>query len=207
MIESPFIGIAGNIGVGKTTFTEHMAKRFGFKEIYESVIDNPYLKDFYDDMERWAFNLQVYFLYHRFSTIINISEFDGGVIQDRTIYEDVKIFSQNLKNIGVFQDRDWHTYKQLFNNMTSFIKKPDIIIYLKADTDTLITRIKTRSRDFEKGITPEYLLRLNLLYDSWIDSINDIQVIKVDTIGFNIFKDLDKLESIYKQIEILIGEK
>jgi len=201
----PFIGIAGNIGVGKTTFTEAVAKRFDFDEIYESVIDNPYLEDFYNDMERWSFNLQVYFLYHRFSTIIKIPNTGNGVIQDRTIYEDVEIFSQNLKDIGAFQDRDWNTYKELFKNMTSFIKKPDLIIYLRANTDTLITRIEKRNREYEKKISAEYLLRLNLLYDRWIDSINDIKVMKIDTVNFNIFKDKDQLNQIFDDIIKALG--
>lgn len=206
-MNSPFIGIAGNIGVGKTTFTEIVAKRFGFDEIYESVIDNPYLEDFYNDMERWSFNLQVYFLYHRFSTIIKIPDSGNGVIQDRTIYEDVEIFSQNLKDIGAFQDRDWKTYNELFINMTSFIRKPDLIIYLKADTDTLMTRIEKRNREYEKKISPEYLLRLNLLYDRWIESIDEIEVMIIDTVNFNIFKDKDKLNQIFDDIIKSIGIK
>ena len=206
-MNSPFIGFAGYIGVGKTTFTEIVAKRFGFDEIYESVIDNPYLEDFYNDMECWSFNLQVYFLYHRFSTIIKIPDSGNGVIQDRTIYEDVEIFSQNLKDIGAFQDRDWKTYKELFINMTSFIRKPDLIIYLKANTDTLMTRIEKRNREYEKKISPEYLLRLNLLYDRWIESIDEIEVMIIDTVNFNIFKDKDKLNQIFDDIINSIGIK
>ena len=158
----PFIGVAGNIGVGKTTFTEQVAEHFSWKPIYESVIDNPYLFDFYNNMERWGFNLQIYFLNHRFSSQLELNSIKSGFIQDRTIYEDVEIFAKNLYDLGFMSKRDWQTYLNLFTNMIQFLKKPDLIIYLKAETDTLISRINNRNRNFEKEIDIEYLHTLNI---------------------------------------------
>ena len=201
MIKNPFIGIAGNIGVGKTTFTSFLAKEFNLKDIYESVSDNPYLSDFYGDMHRWSFNLQVYFLHHRFASIIEIENSQKGFVQDRTIYEDVEIFSKNLHDMGYLDDRDWKTYSDLFLNMTKFLKSPDIIIYLRADLDVLLERINNRNRDYEATIDPEYLKRLNLMYDEWIKNITWTKVLIINTNTFNIFKDKDTLESIYKDIK------
>ena len=200
MISNPFIGIAGNIGVGKTTFTSYLAKEFKLLDIYESVSDNPYLSDFYGDMKRWSFNLQIYFLHHRFSSIINITESKSGVVQDRTIYEDVEIISKNLHEMGFMDDRDWETYKQLFRNMTKFLKVPDLIVYLRADFETLVKRIDTRSRKYEATINTKYLDRLNIFYDIWIENINWTRVLVVDTNNFNIFEDTEKLSEIYKNI-------
>jgi len=201
MIANPFIGIAGNIGVGKTTFTKLLAEKYNWDEYYESVIDNPYLSDFYGDMNRWSFNLQIYFLQHRFASQVEISNNKNGVIQDRTIYEDVEIFARNLHELGNMSDRDWITYKNLFSNMVQFLKKPDIIIYLKASTDTLISRIKTRNRDFEKNIDPEYLHQLNNAYNTWAKNEKSLKILTIDTNNFNVFKDKEKLEDIYKIIE------
>lgn len=201
MIKNPFIGIAGNIGVGKTTFTSFLAKEFNLKDIYESVSDNPYLSDFYGDMHRWSFNLQVYFLHHRFASIIDIENSHNGFVQDRTIYEDVEIFSKNLHDMGYLDDRDWKTYSDLFLNMTKFLKSPDIIIYLRADLDVLLERINNRNRNYEATIDPEYLKRLNLMYDEWIENITWTKVLIIDTNTFNIFQDKDTLESIFKDIK------
>ena len=201
MIKNPFIGIAGNIGVGKTTFTSFLAKELNLKDIYESVSDNPYLSDFYGDMHRWSFNLQVYFLHHRFASIIDIENSHKGFVQDRTIYEDVEIFSKNLHDMGYLDDRDWKTYSDLFLNMTKFLKSPDIIIYLRADLDVLLERINNRNRDYEATIDPEYLKRLNLMYDEWIENITWTKVLIIDTNKFNIFEDKDTLESIFKDIK------
>ena len=200
MKKNPFIGIAGNIGVGKTTFTSFLAKEFQLEDIYESVTDNPYLSDFYSDMNRWSFNLQIYFLHHRFSSIIDISKSENGFVQDRTIYEDVEIFSRNLHDMGYMDDRDWQTYSDLFKNMTKFLKSPDLIIYLKADLDTILDRINKRSRDYEATIDPEYLKRLNLMYDEWIEGIKWTKVLVVDTNSFNIFEDKSTLETIFNNV-------
>tara|TARA_B100000945_G_C20322614_1_gene568429 strand:+ start:300 stop:920 length:621 start_codon:yes stop_codon:yes gene_type:complete len=197
----PFIGIAGNIGVGKTTFTEVVAKHFGWKEFYESVLDNPYLDDFYHNMSRWSFNLQIYFLKHRFSDQVNIMNCNYGAIQDRTVYEDVEIFAKNLYKMNYISERDWKTYVGLFENMVQFLKEPDLFIYLKASTDTLLSRIKSRNRDFEKTISAEYLHSLNISYDKWIDGIDKNKVLIIDTDKFNIFKDIDKLNAIFTKIQ------
>ena len=194
MKKNPFIGIAGNIGVGKTTFTEIISKHFGWQAYYESVGDNPYLDDFYGDMGRWSFNLQVYFLQYRFRDQMEIESVNSGVIQDRTIYEDVEIFAKNLYEMNHMSKRDWQTYHSLFVNMTQFLRMPDLIIYLRASTDTLISRIKNRNRDFEKNISPEYLHSLNILYDKWINKISDHNIYIIETDGFNIFKDEKKLD-------------
>ena len=201
MIDNPFVGIAGNIGVGKTTFTEIVAKHFGWSEFYESVSDNPYLDDFYRDMHRWSFNLQVYFLHHRFAGQIEIMNSKNGVIQDRTIYEDVEIFARNLHQMQYMTDRDWNTYKDLFKNMTQFLRKPDLIIYLRASTDTLLSRIKNRDRNFERDISPEYLHSLNISYDHWINNCEDHKVLIIESDGFNIFNDNGKLKAILTQIK------
>lgn len=197
---NPFIGIAGNIGVGKTTFTDIVAERNGWHPFYESVMDNPYLSDFYGDMKRWSFNLQIYFLHHRFRNHVKMSNLSQGVIQDRTIYEDVEIFAKNLHAMGNMDDRDWENYQNLFKVMISFLRKPDLIIYLKASTDTLLTRIKKRNRSYEKTIDPEYLHTLNVSYDKWIANIKDMPVLTIDTNDFNIFKDQETLQLIIKDI-------
>ena len=205
MKHHPFVGLAGNIGVGKTTFTEKMATAFKWIPIYESVSDNPYLNDFYTDMNRWSFNLQIYFLQKRFQAQKNIIYSDTGVIQDRTIYEDSKIFAKNLYEMGHLKERDYNTYNDLFITMTSYLKKPDLIIYLKASTDTLLTRINSRGREYENKISPEYIHQLNITYDNWIKNLKEIKVMTIETDHFNIFKDTKKfnfmLEDVKKFVE------
>ncbi len=196
-----FLGVAGNIGVGKTTFTKMLAERLQLKSYFESVIDNPYLADFYGNMHRWSFHLQIYFLHHRFRTHAEMSNYEGGVVQDRTIYEDVEIFARNLYEMGNMTERDWENYRNLFAIMTSFLRKPDLIIYLQASTDTLLSRIRGRDRDFERSIDPEYLHRLNIAYDQWISRIREREpVMVVDTNRFNIFSDEEQLETILASI-------
>ena len=209
MKKKPFIAIAGNIGVGKTTFTKLIAERMDLIPYYESVDDNPYLSDFYNKMDRWSFNLQIYFLQHRFKHHIEINNLDKGVIQDRTIYEDASIFAYNLYKMKIMSERDWNTYISLFDNMTQFLKKPDLIIYLKASTDTLINRIKNRNRDYEKDIDEAYLHTLNIYYKNykkWFSRIGIFNILEVDTNNFNIFKDIEKLNNIYSDIENKLNE-
>ena len=204
MKKKPFIAVAGNIGVGKTTFTKLLAEKMNLIPYYESVDDNPYLSDFYHDMDRWSFNLQIYFLQHRFRHHIEINNTNKGVIQDRTIYEDVSIFAYNLHEMKIMSSRDWNTYISLFDNMTQFLKKPDLIIYLKASTDTLINRIKNRSRDYEKDIDEAYLHRLNIYYKNykkWFSRIDNFNILEIDTNNFNIFKDSDKFDKICDDIK------
>lgn len=200
MIKKKQIAIAGNIGVGKTTMTEKLADVLKLSPIYESVDDNPYLVDFYDDMKRWSFNLQIFFLYKRFSNQIELLSSKNGFIQDRSLYEDKEIFARNLKDLKLMSSRDWDTYKNLFNEITKFLKKPDLIIYLKASTDTLISRINNRKRDFEKEISLEYIHSLNIYYNQWISKIPQNRVLIIDTNNFNIFKDHEKFLEIQKNI-------
>ena len=196
----PFIGLAGNIGVGKTTFTKTMSERCGWQPFYESVSDNPYLNDFYKDMKRWSFNLQIYFLHKRFEMHKIMNNLDEGTIQDRTIYEDVEIFAKKLHELGNISDRDYANYSGLFSVMVSYLKKPDLIVYLRASTDTLLSRIEKRGRDYEGSISPEYLDSLNISYDRWINSEKDYPVLIVETDDFNIFDDLHQVQEIQDMI-------
>ncbi|HID40059.1 MAG TPA: deoxynucleoside kinase [Calditrichaeota bacterium] len=164
-----FVVIAGNIGAGKTTLTRMLSERLGWKAYYEKVIDNPYLADFYEDMERWSFHLQVYFLSNRFKTQKEITEWPGSCIQDRSIYEDVEIFARTLHKQGKMSDRDYQNYQELFSIMVSYLRKPDIIIYLKSTVENLLKHIRRRGRDYEQTIDPDYLAVLNDAYDDWIE--------------------------------------
>ena len=194
------LAIAGNIGAGKTTMTEKLSVFFNMEPIYESVDDNPYLNDFYQDMNRWSFNLQIFFLHKRFSKQIKLMKMKKGFIQDRSIYEDKEIFARNLRDLKFMSEKDWITYKSLFEDMVQFIKKPNLIIYLKASTTTLISRITNRKRDFEKDISPEYIHSLNIYYDQWISKLPKDKVMVIDTNNFNIFKDKDTFEEIKNNI-------
>lgn len=164
------IAIAGNIGSGKTTLTRMLAARYGWTPKYESVDFNPYLFDFYDDMSRWSFNLQIYFLNKRFKDVVDISKNSETIIQDRTIYEDAKIFAPNLHDMGLMSSRDFDTYSDLFDLMMSLVKMPDLLIYLKSSIPNLVSQIQKRGREYEKTIRIDYLTGLNERYDKWIDS-------------------------------------
>ena len=198
--KASFIGLAGNIGVGKTTFTKLLSERLKWTPFFESVSDNPYLSDFYSNMKRWSFNLQIYFLHKRFEMHQKMSASPMSVIQDRTIYEDLEIFARNLYQLGELPQRDWDNYRGLFKVMTYYLKKPDLIIYLKADTDTLLSRIKKRGRDYENSIDPEYIHTLNISYDRWIESIADQAIMTIKTDDFNIFEDTKIFNDIEKEI-------
>lgn len=181
-----FISIAGNIGSGKSSLTKKIAEQFDFTPYFESVDDNPYLQDFYEDMKRWSFNLQVYFLSHRFKTHKEILINEKSVIQDRSIYEDVEIFAKNLHTMGNMTDRDYANYRQLFAEMTYFLKPPDLLVYLKADTKTLVSQIQKRGRVFEKDIDVAYLELLNRSYEEWIStySLSPILIVPSDDLDF-----------------------
>ena len=195
-----FIGLAGNIGVGKTTFTKLLSEKLNWTPFFESVSDNPYLSDFYSDMKRWSFNLQIFFLHKRFEMHQKMSASSTSVIQDRTIYEDLEIFAKNLYRLGKLSQRDWDNYYGLFKVMNFYLKRPDLIIYLKADTDTLLRRIKKRGRDYENSIDPEYIHTLNISYDRWIESISDQPVMIIETDYFNIYEDAEAFNNIQKDI-------
>ena len=161
------IAIAGNIGSGKTTLTRMLAARYGWTPKYESVDFNPYLSDFYEDMSRWSFNLQIYFLNKRFKDVVEISKTDEVIIQDRTIYEDARIFAPNLHDMGLMSSRDFETYSDLFDLMMSLVKMPDLLIYLKSSIPNLVSQIQKRGREYEKTIRIDYLTGLNNKYENW----------------------------------------
>ncbi len=191
-----FVSIAGNIGSGKSSLTELVSSEFGWKPYYEKVSNNPYLKDFYTDMNRWSFNLQVFFLSHRFKTHIEILKSRKSVIQDRSIYEDVEIFALNLYKMGKMSKRDYDNYRNLFKEMTAFLKAPDLLLYLKSDLPKLQKQISLRGRDFEKNIDPGYLKNLNESYDEWISRYKSGKCIIVDSNNLDFVnrkKDLKKI--------------
>lgn len=173
------IAIAGNIGSGKTTLTKFLAARYGWTPRFEPVDNNPYLEDFYHDMNRWSFNLQVYFLNKRFKEVVEISKSTDTIIQDRTIYEDACIFAPNLHDQGYMSDRDFKNYTDLFNLMMSLVKKPQLMIYIRSSIPTLVKHIEKRGRDFEKSIRIDYLTGLQKRYDDWL-STYDGELITID---------------------------
>lgn len=180
------LAIAGNIGSGKTTLTRLLAKQMKWKPYYESVDDNPYLDSFYDDMKRWSFNLQVYFLNSRFRQVVEIRKSDKTIIQDRTIYEDAYIFAPNLHQMNLMTTRDFDNYISLFELMSSFIEAPDLLIYLRASVSTLVSQIASRGRDYEESIRIDYLKKLNERYEEWITNYSHgkLLIIDVDNIDF-----------------------
>ena len=162
------IAIAGNIGCGKTTLTRMLAEHYGWQPRYESVSDNPYLSDFYADMERWSFNLQIYFLNRRFKEVVEISQTDDIIVQDRTIFEDACIFAPNLHDQGMMSDRDFNNYKDLFDLMMSLVKLPDLMIYIRSSISTLVSQIQKRGREYEQTMRLDYLQGLERRYEEWI---------------------------------------
>ncbi|MDO4826076.1 MAG: deoxynucleoside kinase [Bacteroidia bacterium] len=189
------IAIAGNIGSGKTTLTKMLAAHYGWTPRFESVDFNPYLADFYNDMERWSFNLQVYFLNKRFKDVVEIEKSDEVIIQDRTIYEDARIFAPNLHDMGLMSSRDFENYSDLFDLMMSLVKAPDLLIYLRSTIPNLVAQIQKRGRDYEQGISIEYLTGLNRRYEDWISGYtSELLVVDADTIKFgNRPEDFDKV--------------
>ncbi|MBO4469765.1 MAG: deoxynucleoside kinase [Bacteroidales bacterium] len=179
------IAIAGNIGSGKTTLTKMLAAHYGWTPKFESVDFNPYLSDFYEDMERWSFNLQIYFLNKRFKDVVDISRTDDIIIQDRTIYEDAKIFAPNLHDMGLMSTRDFDNYSDLFNLMMSLVGNPDLMIYLRSSIPNLVAQIQKRGREYEKGIRIDYLTGLNEKYENWIKEYDgNLLIVDADNIKF-----------------------
>ncbi|MCK4287898.1 MAG: deoxynucleoside kinase [Bacteroidales bacterium] len=178
------IAIAGNIGSGKTTLTRLLSKHFGWEAHYEDVETNPYLSNFYEDMQRWSFNLQVYFLNSRFRQIIKIRQSGKTVVQDRTIYEDAYIFAPNLHSMNLMTTRDFENYSSLFELMSSFIKPPDLLIYLRSSIPNLVNQIQKRGREYEESIRLDYLKRLNERYEAWVEKYDkgNLLIIDVDDI-------------------------
>ncbi|MCX6134566.1 MAG: deoxynucleoside kinase [Ignavibacteriales bacterium] len=199
--KSLFVAVAGNIGAGKSSLTRLLAGRFGWKPYFESVDDNPYLPDFYADMSRWSFHLQIYFLANRFKHHKRMTESGDPVIQDRSIYEDAEIFARNLHDIGKMDDRDYSNYVSLFEVMTDYLKSPDLMIYLRASIDTLVQQISRRGRSFEQSIPREYLEQLNNHYERWIANYHrgPLLIIESDNLDF-VNRDGD-LEQICRSVK------
>jgi len=185
------VAVAGNIGSGKTTLTGLLAKHYGWEAHYEDVDENPYLNDFYNEMQRWSFNLQIYFLNARFSQILDIRNSGKKVIQDRTIFEDAYIFAPNLHSMGLMTTRDFENYFSLFTLVEQFVQPPDLLIYLKASVPTLVNQIQNRGREYEEAIRLDYLKRLNERYESWISTYDKGKLLVVD-VDNNNFKEVNE---------------
>ena len=194
------IAIAGNIGSGKTTLTRLLAKHFGWTPHFEEVDHNPYLDSFYEDMQRWSFNIQIFFLNSRFRQVIDIRNSGKDVIQDRTIYEDAMIFAPNLHQMGLMETRDFENYKSLFELMTKFLQPPDLLIYLRASVPTLIRQIAKRNRDYEQSIRLDYLSNLNDRYEEWISGYKDGKLLVIDMDNIEL-ENPEDLSGIIEKIE------
>lgn len=174
------IAIAGNIGAGKTTLTQMLARHYNWEPHFEALDDNPYISDFYDDMHRWSFNMQMYFLNSRFNSILEIQKGTNTVIQDRTIFEDANIFAPNLHGMGLMSTRDFNTYKSLFESIKNLIKPPDLLIYLRSSIPELVNQIQKRGRQYEDSIRLDYLKRLNERYEAWISNYKEGKLLIID---------------------------
>ncbi len=199
------IAVVGNIGAGKTTLTELLAKNYGWLPQYESVENNPYLEDFYSDMKRWSFNLQIFFLNSRFQQIMEIQKSKANIIQDRTIYEDAFIFAANLRDMDLMTERDYENYRKIFDNITSFIKPPDLLIYLKASVPTLVSNIQRRGREYEIGIRLDYLSKLNEKYEKWIKGYNSGKLLILDKDKLDFANNTEDLSAVIEKIEVEIN--
>lgn len=195
------IAISGNIGSGKTTLTELLAKHYNWQSHFEDVDENPYLNDFYNDMQRWSFNLQVYFLNSRFTQVMEIRKNKKTVIQDRTIYEDAYIFAPNLHAMGLMTTRDFENYFSLFTLMDTFVLPPDLLIYLRASVPTLVKQIQKRGRDYEEGIRLDYLKRLNERYEAWISTYDKGKLLIIDVDNNNFSESAEDLGLIINKID------
>jgi len=195
-----FITIAGNIGVGKSTLVRLLSQRHGWEPVFEAVEENPYLADFYQDMPRWSFQSQVFFLSRRLRQHNGLLKYKKSVIQDRSVYEDAEIFARNLYDQGNMGNRDWACYFDLYRTLAAMLPAPDLVIYLKADMPTLRRRITMRGREYEQDIDEKYLERLNALYDRWADGFRLCPVLTVDTNNLNFVQNDEHLDQIWQKI-------
>ncbi|MBT8316814.1 MAG: deoxynucleoside kinase [Lutibacter sp.] len=199
------VAIAGNIGAGKTTLTKLLAKHYKWEPHFESVDENPYLDDFYGQMERWSFNLQVYFLNSRFRQVLEIRESGKSIIQDRTIYEDARIFAPNLHAMGLMPNRDFNNYESLFELMERLVSPPDLLIYLRASIPTLVGQIHKRGRDYENSISIDYLSRLNERYEAWITKYTKGKLLIIDVDNLNFVDNQEDLGNVIGKIDAQIN--
>ena len=195
------IAIAGNIGAGKTTLTQLLAKHYKIEAQLEDVVDNPYLDDFYNEMERWSFNLQVYFLNSRFRQVVQIRKSGKNIIQDRTIYEDANIFAPNLHAMGLMTNRDYDNYSALFKLMESTVQAPDLLIYLRSSIPNLVNQIHKRGRDYENSISIDYLSRLNERYEAWIHGYDKGRLLIIDVDSLDFVENAEDLGQIIEKID------
>lgn len=201
MRQNDFIAVAGNIGAGKSTLTRMLAQSFGWQPFYEANAENPYLADFYDDMERWSFNSQTFFLGKRLEHHRQLVDYPGSVVQDRTVYEDAEIFARNLYRQGKINQRDYTTYHMLYSAIAAFLPPPSLIIYLKASTDKLLQHIAQRGRDYERGIAAEYIAQLNHLYDEWIGDWSACAVLTIEMDGIDFQHNPDDYDAIVAKVK------
>jgi len=199
------VAIAGNIGAGKTTLTKLLAKHYKWEPHYESVDENPYLDDFYAEMERWSFNLQVYFLNSRFRQILELRKSGKNIIQDRTIYEDAHIFAPNLHAMGLLTNRDYSNYSSLFDLMENLVTPPDLLIYLRANISTLVQQIHKRGREYENSISIDYLSRLNERYEAWVTEYTKGKLLIIDVDNIDFVNNPEELGGIIDKIDAQIN--
>jgi len=201
-----FVVIAGNIGVGKSTLTQLLAERLDWTPFFEPNADNPYLADFYDDMPRWSFHSQVFFLAQRVLQHKQLLGRGEPVVLDRSIYEDAEIFACNLYRRGTMSERDWHTYETMYRTMSSLLRPPDLVVYLRASVPTLLKRIAQRGRDYERDITADYLTSLNTLYDKWASAFTNSPVLTIETDALDVIHNPADLESVIVRIQSALSE-
>jgi len=201
-----FVAIAGNVGVGKSTLTTRLSERLGMEPFYEAVGDNPYLADFYADMRRWSFHSQIFFLSRRLRHHHQLLESPNSVVQDRTVYEDAEIFAANLYRQGLIDDRDFRSYRELYEVLVMFLPPPDLLVYLRASVPVLLERISMRGRDFERDISSEYLEQLNGLYNHWIDNFTLCPVLTICADGLDFVRFENDLEQIVASVSSTLSE-
>jgi deoxyadenosine/deoxycytidine kinase len=206
-LTTSFVAVAGNIGVGKSTLTRLMARKLGWEPCYEAVEENPYLPDFYQDMPRWSFQSQAFFLARRLKQHHALLQKDRAVIQDRSVYEDAEVFACNLFNQGHMSNRDWHTYYELYTALCQLLQPPDLVVYLKASVPTLLRRIAQRGRGYERGISADYLGQLNMLYDRWTGNFKLCPVLTVETDSLDVVQQDEHLDLIIQRVNDRLSGK